>query len=108
MEPAGERGDAVDLAIPGTDTDGIAVKDPVAVARPGRHRRIGARTRRWEKGHGVIGGSQHQELSGFGRLALVPDEGVDPPEIFVVRPALVPQSVVPPDAAPGNRSEREA
>ena len=97
----------MDLGIPGTDTDGIAVKDPVAVARPGRHRRIGARTRRWEKGHRVIGGSQHQELSGFGRLALVPDEGVDHQEIFVVRRVLEPQFVVTPDAATGNRIEIE-
>src|SRR5205807_8651786 len=107
MEPNDERADAVDLGIPGADADRIAVKGTVAVTRPGRHRRIGARARWWEEGHRVIGGAQHQELAGFGRLALVPDEGVDHQEIFVVRRVLEPQFVVTPDAATRNRIEIE-
>src|SRR5256714_11501067 len=108
MEPAGERADAAELGIPGADADRIAVKEPVAVTRPGRHRRIGACARWWEEGHRVLGGSQHKELAGFGGLALVPDEGVDHQKIFVVRRVLEPQFVVTPDAATRNRIEIEA
>src|SRR2546423_9400700 len=103
MEHIGERANAADFGIPGADRERIAVKEPVAVTRPGRHRRIGARARWWEEGHRVIGGSQHQEMAGFWGPAPGPPEGGGPHGIFFVRWVTEAPPVVPPPAPPRNR-----